>query len=1504
MNGILHPCFHPSAQVAPASYEEIFHFIYVYIDRVFSIVRPRKLLFLAVDGVAPRAKMNHQRIRRFNSAKEAANESIGEEKAGKKLDSNVITPGTEFMDLLSHALKYYVYQRVNTEPGWRGIKVILSDSTVVGEGEDKIMSYIRSQRNLPGYDPNTRHCLHGLDADLILLSLATHEIHISILRETKALRKSCRKKEKEQQYSSFMETKMRDLYFEFFNIWVFREYLETELLPNVAGVNFDRLIDDFVLMCMFVGNDYLPHLPSFDISKGGIELLLKVYQHEFVKTGYLTNAHEVNLKSVEHFLQALTQTYNHKKHSKFSMKRNMKKRGDHYSVLDSNTERILHYTVNFNCQPHDIDRIKRHAVLKYIEGICWVMHFYYQNVPSWQWFYPYHYAPLASDFCGLDKLKIEFTLGQPFKPLDQLLGVLPAASAQALPLSYRELMISKESPILDFYPEHAEVDRDGKRFDWQGVCKLPFIDESRLLSEILKLEHTLTDDEKQRNRVGRDRLFVHSSHPLANLIEDPLSNDQRSELQIQIRPDLSDGMNGHLCISDKPVLPFNVPSPFVDKPAVEMNSVKSVDYKRPSHAHIPKLLHGVIMPPRILRCKDRPFLSIVSPYDRCGEKRKLTTLEEKNHKSDHCVNLAATPKQGERKDQGNRQNVINDKSEGSQNNLSDGKLTNPTEVQQQFEAGNGGMSDETQRVDTQVKGTQNERLIKTGICEKLFTEGDESLGDVPKTKRRRKNKNKNKLEADGEVPQGIKNTVNNVEEPIGTKSSNNQQEDPFEKKTNFLTAAEVATKTGNVSGGHTTDLVVCVDTANNQQEPFVKDEMLLTNGAGGNKMESLAAAVAVTDIEAGGENKGEGNRQNVVNSKSEAELVGKESQNHLSYENSTNLTYIQQQIKAGNGSETQRVDTHVKGTEDERSINTGIHEKSFTEGDESVGDVSKTKRRRKNKNKKKLEAEVEMLQGFKITVNKVEKPTIRTESSNNQQESSVALTHTKVDMMLIDGDKKTESLAAAEVATNDVVANENPTNMTGSVSGRHTSGLVGQIEDKNMKEFQVNVEAANKQEPPVALKRTKRKRVKDDMLLTSGAGGNKMESLVAGEAVTDIEVGGENKDEGIRQNVVNSKSEAELVVEGNQNHLSDGKLTNPTEIQQQYKARNGGMSVETQIVDTQGKGTEDERLINTGICEKPSTGADESLGDVPKSKRRRKNKNKKKLEAEGHEAAGEAPQGIKITVNTSEEPTITTNPSYNLQEHPIALKDTKDEMMLIDGEKKTEFVAAAKVTANVEDESLGDVPRRKQRKKNKSKKKLETEGPGVEGDVPQGITVTVKNVEEPNSGTKSSNNQQENHVSLKHTKDEMMLIDGEKKPESLAPSEVATNVLVANENPANKVGSVSGEHKTGLVVGQMNNENMNIFQQEASVDLKHTKKRRAKDEMLLTNGNKMESLAAAEAATDIEDGGQNPTNKVDSVGRVEPTDSDAGQVKDENMNDFLVRGLKANTKMVAFGKKR
>jgi len=60
---------------------------------------------------------------------------------------------------------------------------VLSDWTAPGEGEHKIFNYIRKLRQDPKYNPDTTHAIHGLDADLVMLSLATHEKKIYLIRE-------------------------------------------------------------------------------------------------------------------------------------------------------------------------------------------------------------------------------------------------------------------------------------------------------------------------------------------------------------------------------------------------------------------------------------------------------------------------------------------------------------------------------------------------------------------------------------------------------------------------------------------------------------------------------------------------------------------------------------------------------------------------------------------------------------------------------------------------------------------------------------------------------------------------------------------------------------------------------------------------------------------------------------------------------------------------------------------------------------------------------------------------------------------------------------------------------------------------------------------------------------------------------------------------------------------------------------------------------------------------
>lgn len=548
MNGIIHNCSHPDDGNIrfKISEEDMFKDICNYIDKLFFLIKPQRLFFMAVDGVAPRAKMNQQRSRRFRAAKDAETLSLQAKNRGEIIeeapfDSNCITPGTEFMERLQHALRFFVKKKISNDPLWQKCRVILSGHDSPGEGEHKIMDYIRFLKSQNGYDPHTRHCLYGLDADLIILGLCTHEMHFVVLREEVKFGKKTK-------ISSIEETR-----FFLLHLGLFKEYLELEFaaLKQYDTFSISKLIDDWILMGFLVGNDFIPHLPCLHINSNALPLIYQTYIKMYPKlNGNINENGTLNLGRLEIFLEALAEVEfnifeeNHADLKYFEAKQskngvdeafdfdvdeilNSKQNDDLAQLIESSRQfcegNDLNDITSDDEDHHIIDEFrtyKRNYYIKklnfpemtpevlaeqtvtYITALQWILNYYYKGVQSWSWYYPHHYAPFISDLKNFSQLNIQFEMGKPFLPFEQLLAVLPAGSRTLLPEAYQDLFVSPESEIIHFYPQDFETDLNGKKQEWEALVLIPFIDEKLLLRTMKKCEKDLKPSEVERNSHG------------------------------------------------------------------------------------------------------------------------------------------------------------------------------------------------------------------------------------------------------------------------------------------------------------------------------------------------------------------------------------------------------------------------------------------------------------------------------------------------------------------------------------------------------------------------------------------------------------------------------------------------------------------------------------------------------------------------------------------------------------------------------------------------------------------------------------------------------------------------------------------------------------------------------------------------------------------------------------------------------------------------------------------
>ena len=626
------------------------------------------------------------------------------------------------------------------------------------------MEFIRSQRSSPEHDPNTRHVIYGLDADLIMLGLATHEPHFRVLREdvffqeSKArtchicgqkghIAEACKGESKPKDGDFDQKDKaLADKPFIWLHVSVLREYLEAELTIPQQPFRFDleRALDDWVFMCFFVGNDFLPHLPSLDIRENGIDTLIAIWRDNIPSMGgYVTKDGHVDLERAQFILDGLAKQedaiFRRRRQTEERRDANAKRRKleeqnrsqasvgsnnntpggrrgspDYSSPSNSQggrgrgkdpvvappdmplfvpgrgpmtkEERIMthdmvvnrgavyranaanksaaaalksqllgtgaeeetngekaedtispadtpgtpasaskkrkadvldgedagtpgrdsppisnkrqpdsdepptdnvrlweegyadrYYENKFHVDPQDI-AFRNQVARSYVEGLAWVLLYYFQGCPSWTWYYPYHYAPFAADFVELDKMSVGFDKGKPFKPFEQLMGVLPAASNHAIPEPFHSLMSDENSEIIDFYPEDFPIDLNGKKFAWQGVALLPFIDEKRLLDAMAARYPLLSAEEHARNEMGKDVLIISDRHPLYEELATNFYSRRQGAPKLKLIPSISEGLAGSVEKNENYIPQSSLSFPLSDGTMPDLDEDHSIRY--------------------------------------------------------------------------------------------------------------------------------------------------------------------------------------------------------------------------------------------------------------------------------------------------------------------------------------------------------------------------------------------------------------------------------------------------------------------------------------------------------------------------------------------------------------------------------------------------------------------------------------------------------------------------------------------------------------------------------------------------------------------------------------------------------------------------------------------------------------------------------------------------------------------------------------------------------------
>lgn len=546
-NSIIHPCsaqvvarLGRSQEVDDQLYRTIFDNIADYTIKLIDIAQPTELLYIAIDGVAPRAKMHQQRKRRFLSAQR--NIAIANFKAKHKIpdtkwDSNAITPGTDFMKKLDTYLTTHFDEVIKSKyPSLQHF--IVSGSSEVGEGEHKMMHYIKKHSNDSQGSQGSQVCdvVYGLDADLIMLSLTSQGSDIVLMRES-------------QDFGKIQsENKVPFKYLDINNL---REgILDTMDNEQVASTssNPSSLVNDYVFMCYLLGNDFIPSLSFLKIKEGAVDVLLDCYKEAMTQlpeaqsivnvensnsseSKYSVNyeaflAFMTSIKNKEdELMQRAMDTYNNAVPRPFknfnTIMHNIKTYNPQLTHKEVQERAVREFSMDLeeyalrnkfiveiepskdkkwrNTYYHYIFGSNsmetiRQACSKYIEGMLWTSNYYFDQSASQEWYYHHHYAPCASDLVkyllsqsqeSLNTMKADLQDAKSLSEISQssqssqhlqLLLVLPPQSRMLLPKNLQCIMTDFSYGCLHYYPKDFRVMTFLKKKMWECTPLVPNID--------------------------------------------------------------------------------------------------------------------------------------------------------------------------------------------------------------------------------------------------------------------------------------------------------------------------------------------------------------------------------------------------------------------------------------------------------------------------------------------------------------------------------------------------------------------------------------------------------------------------------------------------------------------------------------------------------------------------------------------------------------------------------------------------------------------------------------------------------------------------------------------------------------------------------------------------------------------------------------------------------------------------------------------------------------------